>query len=122
MPPRRGSSVASTPFHRIICSGSTKNLKITSGGASIRTSRSTGTRSSLTATATSSSLGALDAMSVLGRRLQARQPLAPEVVEELAQFREALRADAVQAAGAVASLVEQPGVLEHPEVLRDGGA
>ncbi len=57
-----------------------------------------------------------------GGRLQAREALTPEVVEELAQLGETLRADAVQPPGAVASFVEQPGVLEHPEVLRDRGA
>src|SRR4030095_15724182 len=113
MPPGRGSSVASTPFHRIICSGSTKYLKITSGGASIRTSRSTGIRSSLTATvASSSSFGELDAVIGLGSRLQTRQALTPEVVEELAQLGETFRADSVQAPGAIAAFVEQPGVLE----------
>ena len=39
-PPGRGSSHAIRPFHRTYFSGSTKNSNTTSGGASMRTSRS----------------------------------------------------------------------------------
>ena len=102
-------------------SGSTKNLKITSGGASILTSRSTGIDSSLTATTPPSTLDTLPAVVGFGRRLESRQSLAPELVEELAQLGETFGADAVQAPGAVAALIEQSGVLEDAEVLRDRG-
>jgi hypothetical protein len=58
----------------------------------------------------------------LGGRLQPRQSLTPEVVEELAQLGETFRSDPVQAPGAVAAFVDQPGAFQHPQVLRDGGA
>src|SRR5215467_6098247 len=119
MPPGRGSRVASTPVHRIICSGSTKNLNTTSGGASIRTSRSTGRRS--LSTATPAPCGR-SPMVRLGRRLEAREPFAPEVVEEGAQLGEPLRTDSIQAPRAIPTLGEEARVLQHAEMLRDRGA
>src|SRR5262249_40170079 len=119
IPPGRGSRSASTPIQRTMCSGSTKNLKMTSGGASMRISRSTGSCSSWTATATSSTLGAPDTIVRFGRGLQPREALAPELVEIPTELVETLGTNPVQAAGPVPALVEHPRVLEDPEMLRD---
>src|SRR6266545_1218344 len=56
----------------------------------------------------------------LGRALQPAQVVTPERLEELAHRLEALGAHHEQVAGAVTLLVDEPRVLQHAEVLRDG--
>jgi hypothetical protein len=50
------------------------------------------------------------------------EAIAPELVKEGAQLRQAFGARAVQAPGALAALGHEPGLLEHADVLRDGRA
>jgi len=58
----------------------------------------------------------------LGRRLETRQALSPELVEIPAELVEPLAADPIQATRTVPALVEQSRFLEDPEMLRDRGA
>jgi len=58
----------------------------------------------------------------LGRRLETRQALCPELVEIPAELVEPLAADPIQATRTVPALVEQSRFLEDPEMLRDRGA
>lgn len=57
----------------------------------------------------------------LGCRLESRESLAPHLVQVVPDLRESFGSDAIHAPGAVASLVEQPGILQHPQVLGDRG-
>src|SRR2546423_7564787 len=113
-PPGRGSSVASVPIHMHIRSGSVKYGKIVSGLAATRTV------CSMTSVPLGSTGMAAGALLLLGEFLEPLQPRREHVGQETVQVVEALGADAEQAARAVAALVDQPGLLEHLQVLRDG--
>ena len=56
----------------------------------------------------------------LGLLLELRQRVVPHLVEPLAQRLQAQAARGVEAAPALAPGAHEPGLLEHPEVLRDG--
>jgi hypothetical protein len=56
----------------------------------------------------------------LGGQLQPLETIGPELVDVLAESREALWASAVEAPDALAALVQQPGLPQHGQVLRDG--
>src|SRR3954452_24425207 len=58
---------------------------------------------------------------VLDGRLVGGERLVPEVVEVSAQQAQSLGIDLVDAPGADSLVDDQPGVLEHLQVLRDGG-
>ena len=47
--------------------------------------------------------------------------LIPEALEVRAQFKKPFRSRPVEPLRTVATFTDQPGVFEHPEVLRDGG-
>src|ERR671931_1192257 len=59
---------------------------------------------------------------VLRRSLEGGEGLVPELVEVGAEVRHAVRIDAVDPPCAVSTLGHQPGFLQDPKVLRDGGA
>src|SRR6266498_3028261 len=58
----------------------------------------------------------------LGRRPESGQRLVPERVEIGPQVGERLRIDLVQAPGADLAVGDQPRLLQHLQVLRDGRA
>src|SRR5919201_5344364 len=103
MPPGRASSSARRPFHRTIFSGSTKKSNTVSGRAAILISRSTAVATSGCSTATSP-----PSLFEFRRFLQALELLVPERLEKRPQVGEALRAQAVQPARAVAALGDEP--------------
>src|SRR5919204_6088023 len=115
MPPARGSNVTSVPIQRTIFSGSVKNGKTVSGLASIRTSRST----------TSVSLGVtamcLSPLLLFGLVLELSEALLPEAFEEAAKLGETLGPCSIDPACALTPLAHKAGVLQHGQVLRDGG-
>ena len=55
----------------------------------------------------------------LDRRLESTERRGPELVEEIANGFDRLRADRIQPTRAVATLGEHGGILEDPQVLRD---
>src|SRR5436305_4516334 len=112
-PPGRGSSVASIPIQRTIFTGSVKYSNTASGGAATRTSCST-TLVSARASAT-----AAPPLVLLDDLLEAREAPWQHVGEEAVKVIEALRAHAVEAAGAVAPLAHEPGLLQHLQMLGD---
>src|SRR5918996_552870 len=111
MPPGRGSSSAFRPFHWIILSGSVKNSNTVAGAAAIRTSRSTMLRSS--------TCTAFPPFLELGRQRQALQAVCPEALHELAQPAQALRPRPVETPGSFPTLHDEPGLLQHRQVLGD---
>src|SRR5918996_1814769 len=111
MPPGRGSSSAFRPFHWIILSGSVKNSNTVAGAAAIRTSRSTMLRSS--------TCTAFPPFLELGRQRQALQAICPEALHELAQPAQALRPRPVETPGSCPALHDEPGLLQHRQVLGD---
>src|SRR5918996_5574203 len=113
MPPGRGSSSAFRPFHWIILSGSVKNSNTVAGPAAIRTSRSTMLRSSTCIT--------FPPFLELSRQRQALQALCPEALHELAQPAEALGPRPVETPSSLPALDDQPGFLQHRQVLGDRG-
>src|SRR4051794_29619337 len=110
-PPGRGSSVASLPIQRTSFDGSVKYSNTTSGAASTRTSCSI--RS--VAAGVSATLVLLDDL------LQAPQPAGQHLGEEAMQVAQSLGANAVQTPRAVTPLVHEACVLQHLQVLGDGG-
>src|SRR5918996_832909 len=111
MPPGRGSSSAFRPFHWIILSGSVKNSNTVAGAAAIRTSRSTMLRSSTCI--------AFPPFLELGRQRQTLQAFVPEALHERAQPAEALGPRPVETPGSFPALHDEPGLLQHRQVLRD---
>src|SRR5688572_9073388 len=114
MPPGRGSSAASVPFHWIIFTGSTKKPNTVSGLASIRTSRST-------ASVCSGAFTIQPPLLFLGRRRKAKEGVVPELLEERLELCQAFRARLVEVTCADAPLVDQAGGLQHLQMLRDRG-
>src|SRR3954470_2892925 len=108
-PPGRGSNDAVMPHHAVVFSGSTRNCQTVSGLASIAIVRSTAVSVLL-------AMLALLSFSFAFQRLEA---LAPELVEEHLELDEPLRTCAVEAPGAVASLVHEPRLLQHGQMLGD---
>jgi hypothetical protein len=56
---------------------------------------------------------------LLGRPLEATQPVSPQLLEEPGRLGEPLGSQPIQAAVAVAADVEETGLGEHPQVLGD---
>src|ERR1700681_2597740 len=109
MPPGRGSSLWSIPFHRRILSGSVKYGNTASGGARIRISCSM----------TSSPSGTFACLHLLLHSLlEAVQSGCPELLEVVAQFGQAFGPGPVDDPGGVTPALEQAGVDEHPRMLR----
>src|SRR5688572_5754703 len=108
-PPGRGSSAAAWPIQRVAFSGCTRNSHTVSGLASIWISR-------LTAVSVLASI--LLPFLEFGLSLERLEPLVPELLEELPDRLEALRADPVEAPRAVAPLVHEPRLLQDGQVLR----
>ena len=95
-------------------SGSVKNSNTVAGPAAIRTSRSTTLRSS--------TCTPLPPFLELGRQRQTLQALVPEALQELTQPAQALGPRPVETPGAFPPLREEPGLLQHRQVLGDGGS
>src|SRR6266540_1103028 len=95
-PPGRGSSDAVWPIQRVAFSGSTRNSQTVSGRAAISISRRTAV------SVLASILLPFLQLSFAPERLE---PLVPELLEELPDRLEALRARPVQTPRAVAPLV-----------------
>src|SRR5262249_37041608 len=111
MPPGRGSSMTSEPFHCAMRAGSTKKENTTSGLALMRISRTTGSLALVTIVP--------PALFRLGGEGQAFEPARPELVEEFPQPRQRFRSRLVQATIAVTTLANQARCLQHLEMLRD---
>src|ERR1051326_6528609 len=107
IPPGRGSSSARRPIHSGIFSASTMNAKIVSGAASMRISRSTALAVA----------GIPSPLLVFGCVLEALESIAPELIQERLHFGEHLGPRAVEPSRALAAFDEQPGLLQHGEVL-----
>src|SRR5579862_8494899 len=110
MPPGCASTLWSMPCQRRILSGSVKNGNTASGGAAIRISCSM----------TSSPVGTFAVLHLLLHcALEASQSGRPEHFEVLAQLVQSLGPGPVDDPGGIPTALEEPGVDEHPEMLRD---
>src|SRR5688500_2598133 len=110
-PPGRGSSAAAWPIQRVAFSGCTRNSHTVSGLAAIWISP-------LTAVSVLASI--LLPFLEFGLSLERLEPLVPELLEELPDRLEALRAGPVKAPRAVAPLIHEPRLLQDGQVLRHG--
>src|SRR5262245_1922655 len=110
-PPGRRSSVTSWPIHRFCFSGSTRKSHTVSGLAAIVSSRSITTCSAVFAM--------LAPLLSFRFALERLEPLVPELLEEGPQLHETFGTSPVEAPGAVASLIHEPRLLQHCQVLRD---
>src|SRR4051794_5876772 len=111
MPPGRGSTVASLPIHWTSLAGSVKYENTISGPAAIVT----------VCSMTLVARGVAPPLLGLGRALQPLQPGGHDLGEEALQVREPIRPDAVEPPLRLAALLDEAGVAEHLEVLRDRG-
>ena len=109
--PAAASNDTSTPFQRLIFSGSVRNSHTVSGLASITSSRVSATRSVVLSTPSP--------LLALSFTLERIQFLVPEALQERLHLIETLRSHAVQTACPVSAFVHEPGLLEHGEMLRD---
>src|ERR1700686_2995316 len=101
--PAVASNDTSTPFQRLIFSGSVRNSHTVSGLASITSSRVTATCSVV--------LSTLFPLLLLRFTFQRLQLVSPERLEERLHLVETFRTHAVQMARSVSSFVHQPGLL-----------
>src|SRR6266508_1053388 len=110
-PPGLASSCAESPFHRVILPGSVRNANTVSGRASLRSSWASTSVPSVTTPPP-----------LLGLRhsLEGGELDLPQTIDELAELRKALGPDPVDATGPLPPLGDEPGILQHPEVLGHG--
>ena len=108
-PPGDASTVASTPFHLTIFSGSVRNGNTASGGASIRISSVDGERSR----------GHVVPFLGFHLVLQGREATVPERLEIGLELGERIPVRAIQAARAVSPLGDEAGSTQDREVLRE---
>src|SRR5215212_4085931 len=110
-PPGRGSSVASAASQRVSFSGSVKKANTVSGLASIWRSWTIGS-------VRTSAVTLASPLFVLGLAHEDVEAVAPELIQEPAQVRQALGARAIQPLGALTALGDESRLLEHADVLR----
>src|SRR5439155_22434570 len=101
------------PFQRTSLSGSTKNSQTVSGLAAIEIVRSIEVVSVVASM--------LLSLLLLRFAFEYFESHVPELLEELLELGEPLRAYPVQASRAVASLAHEPRLLQDIQVLRDRG-
>src|SRR3954451_17202498 len=109
-PPGRTSNSASLPIQRTALSGSVRKPHTVSGLAAIATSRSMAVVSVVVCM--------LALLLAFRFALEGVEAVVPECVQERPDALEPLGSRPVQALGAVASLVHEPGLLQDGEVLR----
>src|SRR5437867_3625698 len=110
LPPGRGSSSASLPFHRTYCTGSVRRRKTVSGEAAIVISRSM--------TLVSTAMPCPPLLFLLRGGLQRAKAVVPERLESGAELRQGLGARAVEAPRAIAPFCHEARLLQDAQVLR----
>src|SRR5262245_4502362 len=108
-PPGRTSSDAVMPIQRVAFAGSTRNSHTVSGLASIAISRSTRVLSVVAST--------LRPLLSFRFSLECLEAVAPELLEEGTQLRQALGSRAVEPLRPVSSLAHEPRLLQDVQVL-----
>src|SRR6185503_6136281 len=83
--------------------------------------RPTGTFTVTDSSTTRSLVSCIIRLSFLGGFLEGRECVLPEALEVLAQLGERVAVDAVVMARALGAVADEPGLLEHAEMLRDRG-